>query len=181
MDDAPKWNVPGWDWDRGDHAWLSSESGIYKDGTSIFFIHGGRIRHQAHIPYGLYAVEEFCSMIRERAAGLDDPKVCWSEDTGGGDQGFWVEGTRLPNDEDLARLQVARNDQALQDRADTDLANSLARGRADIAAGRVLPWRLVMWNLPRPLVWVLFHWIAPWTWGRKARRLAARSTQGGQG
>lgn len=117
MKNPPQWNVPGWDWDEGDYSWLSSQSGIYKDGVSIFFIHGGRIRHQAHIPYGSYTVDEFCKMLRDRAAGLDDVRVEWMADTGGGDLGLWVNGTRPPNEDDLARLQAARDRQAYEDRS----------------------------------------------------------------
>lgn len=32
--DWPEWDVPGWDWDKDDYSWLSSKSGIHKDGTS---------------------------------------------------------------------------------------------------------------------------------------------------
>lgn len=110
-DQMPQWDVPGWDWAPYDYAWLSSKSGIHQDGTSIFFIHGGSIRHQAHIPFGSYSVDEFCALLRDRAEGLDDPSVRWIADTGGGDPDLWVEGTRAPNETDLARLQAARDRQ----------------------------------------------------------------------
>lgn len=110
-----QWDVPGWDWDPSDYSWLSSRSGIHKDGVSIFFIHGGRIRHQAHVPHGWHTIEEFEQLIRERANGLDDPRVVWCEDTGGGDADLWVEGTRPPNADDLARLEEARARQARED------------------------------------------------------------------
>jgi hypothetical protein len=108
------WDIPGWDWEPGDNAWL--RSGVYENGTSIFFIHGGKIRHQAHLPYGDYKPDEFASLIAERAKGLEDPIVRWEEDTGGGDPGLWVEGVRPPNKEDLARLQSARDRQRRRDR-----------------------------------------------------------------
>lgn len=47
-------------------------------------------------------------MLRERAEGLDNPLVIWLDDTGGGDSGLWVEGTRPPNEEDIVRLRSAR-------------------------------------------------------------------------
>lgn len=127
----PQWDVPGWDWEPGDYAWLSSASGLYLDGTSIFFIHGGRIRHQAHIPYGSYTVDEFAALLRDRAAGLDAPTVQWCEDTGGGNCGLWVEGTRPPNESDLARLHAARERQA---REDEHTARSLRQRRPDLFA-----------------------------------------------
>lgn len=119
--DAPLWDVPGWDWDRDDNAWLSSNSGIYDGETSIFFIHGGRIRHQAHLPQGWHPVDEFCQMVHDRAEGLDDPRVVHLSDTGGGDAGLWVEGTRPPNDDDLARLHLARERQRRRDEIDARL------------------------------------------------------------
>ena len=62
-------------------------------------------------------------------------------------------------------------------RAQQDMAASLERSHADMLAGRVLPWRVVELNLPRPIVWVPFHWVSPWTWGRKVKRLADRGTE----
>lgn len=115
IDNPPQWDVPGWDWEPDDFSWLSSRSGIHKDGASIFFIHGGRIRHQAHIPDGSYPIEEFVALVTARAEGLDNPRVEWCEDTGGGSAALWVEGTRPPNDEDRARLQAARDRQRRDD------------------------------------------------------------------
>lgn len=132
IENPPQWDVPGWDWDDNDFSWLSSRSGIHKDGTSIFFIHGGRIRHQARVPYGNYSVEEFCRLLQQRAEGLDDPIVRWMADTGGGDPGFWVEGTRAPNEEDLERLQHARD---LQRRRDEIDARQLRKRRPDLFEG----------------------------------------------
>lgn len=109
-----KWDVPGWDWADGDYAWL--DAGVRVDDTSIFFIHGGRIRHQAHVPFGTYSLEQFTALLYERAEGLDNPHVTWSSDTGDGDYGFWVEGTRPPHEDDLARLQKARERREHQDR-----------------------------------------------------------------
>ena len=110
----PKWDVPGWDWDEEDNAWL--EAGVGDGTTSIFFIHGGRIRHQAHIPEGHYTVEQFTELVHGYAEGLDNPHIVWLTDTGGGDCGLWVEGTRAPNVADLERLQKARERIARSDR-----------------------------------------------------------------
>lgn len=123
--------VPGWDWDEGDYAWLSSKSGIHKDGVSIFFIHGGRIRHQAHIEHGFYDVEEFIDVVRKHAEGLENVRVVW-DDPGDGGVDLWIEGTRLPNEEDLERLREARKRQARKDEMDL---RSLQRRRPDLFGG----------------------------------------------
>ena len=109
---AVRWNDPGWDWEPGDHSWLSSRSGTHRtspDGghTSVFFIHGGRIREQAHLPVGEFTLSRFQAMLEVRALELDEPRVrvVAEED---GSVGLWVEGTRPPNAEDLERLRVAR-------------------------------------------------------------------------
>jgi hypothetical protein len=121
-------NTPGWDWPEDDFSWLSSRSGLSRkesDGgyTSVFFIHGGRIREQAHIPHGNFAPDKFLELITKRVAGLDKASVNWSSDTGGGDCGFWVEGTRLPTEDDLHRLMSAREQQLKDDaRAEKDIA-----------------------------------------------------------
>lgn len=110
-----------WDWPDGDHAWLSSQSGIHRvepDGSlvAIFFIHGGRIRHQAHLPFRRYTLAEFLDKVRALADGLDDPHVIWSNDSGDGDTSLWIEGTRLPNESDVARLNAAKEAQDQMDR-----------------------------------------------------------------
>ena len=63
---------------------------------------------------------------------------------------------------------------------DPEWIAGMKRSAADIAAGRVLPWRVAMLPLPRWAFWVLFHLVAPWTLGRTAKRLARSSsdTQG---
>lgn len=58
---------------------------------------------------------------------------------------------------------------------DPDWIEDMRRSHEDMLAGRVLPWRLAVLPLPRWLVWVLFHWIAPWTWGRSVRKMAVRT------
>lgn len=58
---------------------------------------------------------------------------------------------------------------------DPDWIEGMRRSHEDMLAGRVLPWRLAVLPLPRWLVWVLFHWIAPWTWGRSVRKMAVRT------
>ena len=124
-----QWDVPGWDWAEGDYAWLASESGIYHDGVSIFFIHGGRIRHQASMPQGSYTREELLAWFDEHAEGLEDPHLNWTHDTGGGDCGLWLEGTRPPNKDDLARLEAARERQRRND--EIELRGIEARRAAD--------------------------------------------------
>lgn len=109
------WDIPGWDWEPGDYSWLSSRSGLYHDGVSIFFIHGGRIRHQANLPDGTYSREEFLAWFDKHAEGLDDPRIVWMDDSGDGNAGVWLEGTRPPNESDLARLRAAREHQRLED------------------------------------------------------------------
>lgn len=111
------WDVPGWDWPEGDYSWLASQSGLHVDGTSIFFIHGGRIRHQTHVPEGSYTLAEFTSLLAERMDGLDGPRVCWHLDTGNGEASLWVEGTRAPGPDDLNRLQAVRDQQTRDDRS----------------------------------------------------------------
>jgi hypothetical protein len=99
------WNIPGWDWSEDDVSWLSM----------IFFIHGGRVRHQSHIERGTYTIDQFCDMVREKGEGLDQPMVCWS-DTGDGHADLWVEGTRPPQVDDLRRLKSARESQLREDK-----------------------------------------------------------------
>ncbi len=41
------WDVKDWDWDKHDFSWLSSQLSLPDSG---FFIHGGRVRHQRHVP-----------------------------------------------------------------------------------------------------------------------------------
>lgn len=115
-----KIGTPGWDWPQDEYAWLSSESGLWREdadgsGTSIFFIHGGRIREQAYLPYGSHDPDKFCELIKQRTKGLDSPTVNWLSDTGGGDPGLWVEGTRLPNEDDMRRLLAAWEKQKRDD------------------------------------------------------------------
>lgn len=43
------------------------------------------------------------------------------------------------------------------------------------AKGQVLPWRIAFLPLPGWVFWVLFNWIAPWTWGRTLRRAANKN------
>lgn len=61
------------------------------------------------------------------------------------------------------------------DMADPEWAASMQRSLEDVEAGRVLPWRIAMLPLPDWLFHVLFHWIAPWTSGRRIRRAHKRT------
>ena len=113
-------NTPGWDWPVDDLSWVASKSGLRRkepDGgeTSVFFIHGGRIREQAHIPYGFHDMEVFITLVRKCARGLDNPTVCWVADCGSGEPALWIEGTRIPREDDLLRLEAARKRQREED------------------------------------------------------------------
>lgn len=99
------WDIDGWDWADQDYSWLSSQTHLPDDG---FFIHGGYIRHQRHIPYRDYTVDNFLALIKEFAEGLENVQVVVSEDTGSGDHGFWVEGVRPPNQTDVEALIEVR-------------------------------------------------------------------------
>ncbi len=99
-------------WDRNDYSWLSSRSGWHGDvngcPSSVFFIHGKKIREQRHIPYGEYPVASFPALLEHWAAGLPNARFFWCEDTGDGDSGLWIEGEREPNAADQDRLEQAR-------------------------------------------------------------------------
>ena len=99
-------------WDANDHSWLSSNSGWHGDingcQSSVFFIHGKKIREQRQIPYGSFSVAELPGLFSRWSDGLPNARVEFHEDTGGGDMGIWIEGVREPNDEDLGRLEEAR-------------------------------------------------------------------------
>lgn len=67
-------------------------------------------------------------------------------------------------------------------RIDADLADpewraSMARSLADVRAGRVVPWRIAFLPLPSWAFHVLFHYVAPWTWGRTLRARPTREEQ----
>jgi hypothetical protein len=113
-----KINTPGWDWPEDDFSWLTSKSGLTRnepDGgvTSIFFIHGGRIREQAHIPEGRHGLDTFIEALRSRATGLDDPCIVISYSEDG--TSLWLEGTRMPREDDIHRLEAARERQRKED------------------------------------------------------------------
>lgn len=109
-------------WDESDTAWLSTESGWFGDidgcPTSIFFIHGKQIREQRHVPEHRGSVQEFIGKIQRWSVGLDNPRFIYTHDTGGGDCGLWIEGTREPRVDDMKRLHEARariRERALQE------------------------------------------------------------------
>ena len=58
------------------------------------------------------------------------------------------------------------------DLADPEWRASMARSATDIRAGRVLPARIALMPLPGWAFHILFTYIAPWTWGRRTRRMA---------
>lgn len=55
-------------------------------------------------------------------------------------------------------------------RDDLEWQAEMARDLADVRAGRLLPWRIAMLPLPE-WAFALLYKIAPYTWGRGARRL----------
>lgn len=54
---------------------------------------------------------------------------------------------------------------------DAEWLESMRRSAEDMRAGRVLPWRVAMLPLPQWAIDLLFK-VAPYTWGRRARRIA---------
>src|ERR1039458_3009473 len=114
----PRWDLPGWDWADGDYTWLSSQSGVYHDGVYIYFIHGGLIKHEVHVPEGSYAPDEFATFVAQQTAGLDHVRINYM--SGGGDDpaSLWVTGVRPPNESDLVRLQNARDTQERKDQSE---------------------------------------------------------------
>lgn len=107
-------------WDVDDYSWVSSRSGWHGElhgcQTSVFFIHGKKIREQRHTPEGRWGLDEMLQLLIEWSRGLPDPVFIWDRDTGSGDAGFWIEGVREPNDEDIARLQECRDRRDAEDR-----------------------------------------------------------------
>ena len=106
-------------WDKGDYSWLASNSGWYGNingcPSSVFFIHGKKIREQRHLPFGNWPISEMPALIALWAKGLPNGRLVICEDTGDGEQGFWIEGEREPNDTDNARLQECRERQDKRD------------------------------------------------------------------
>ena len=107
-------------WDADDSSWLSSNSGWHGDingcPSSVFFIHGKRIREQRHIPVGDWPVADMVELVRRWSEGLPGARLVMSHDTGGGEPGFWIEGVREPNAADMKRLEECRARQEEDDR-----------------------------------------------------------------
>ncbi len=107
-------------WPRDDYSWLSSRSGWSGDingcPSSVFFIHGRKIREQRHIPEGSWSIAELAERLPMWANGLPDARLFWTSDTGGGDAGLWIEGVREPTAIDWKRLDEARARQDAEDR-----------------------------------------------------------------
>ena len=107
-------------WDKDDYSWLSSNSGWDGDingcSSSVFFIHGRKIREQRHLPEGNWPVEQMFELVRRWSDGLPGARLVMTNDTGGGDAGFWIEGEREPNADDLSRLEECRERQSKEDR-----------------------------------------------------------------
>jgi hypothetical protein len=107
-------------WSEDDTAWLASESGWHGDingcQSSVFFIHGKKIREQRHVPEGSHRIAEMPALLERWSAGLPNASFVWLHDTGGGDAGLWIEGVRDPNEADIARLMQCRKRQLDNDR-----------------------------------------------------------------
>lgn len=107
-------------WDAGDYSWLASNSGWHGElhgcQTSIFFIHGRKIREQRHVPSGDWPLSQLPELLARWSTGLPNPRLAWYADTGDGDVGLWIEGEREPNEADNARLQEYRERQEREDR-----------------------------------------------------------------
>ena len=106
-------------WDKGDYSWLASNSGWHGEingcQSSVFFIHGKKIREQRNIPEGFWPVSEMVELVRRWSEGLPNARFVMCFDTGGGDPGFWIDGVREPNAADWARLEECRTRQEGQD------------------------------------------------------------------
>jgi len=111
------WDIDGWDWADHDYSWLSTHTMLP---NSSFFIHGGYIRHQHHLPWGDYSIESFCDLIKRLGEGLEQATVSLCEDTGGGDPGFWVEGIRPPTIDDVEALEQTRKRRDRDDKVTYD-------------------------------------------------------------
>ena len=107
------WDTPGWDWDNDDYSWLRPADSVEDSG---WFIHGGMIRHQRHIPVGEYSLEAFMELVTKLGTGLTRPMVLLMSDTGSGDPGFWVEGVRTPTLADVEGLVERRRSNERDDR-----------------------------------------------------------------
>lgn len=99
-------------WDEHDYSWVSSESGWHGDingcPSSVFFIHGKKIREQRQVPYGRFLLNDLPKLFECWGMGLPNARLVWTEDTGGGDCGLWIEGERDPTVDDLKRLEETR-------------------------------------------------------------------------
>lgn len=110
-------------WDQADRSWVSCSWHGIQHGceSSVFFIHGRKIREQRTIPPGELSVSEFATLLVEWSKGLPNPRVvvCFDSD-GDGQKGFWIEGEREPNEEDAARLEQCRAMQEKNDRRELE-------------------------------------------------------------
>ena len=79
------------------------------------------------------------------------------------------------SDEEIAarvRAQIAH------DMADPEWVAKMWVSLDHAASGRIIPARIALLPLPRWMFSVLF-WIAPWTWGRRYRRVIGPSSSTG--
>ena len=112
-------------WPANDFSWLSSNSGWHGNingcHSSVFFIHGKKIREQRDVPEGTYDINALLNLLVRWSQGLPNPRLVHTHDTGDGDWGLWIEGEREPNDEDWKRLEQARH--SARQKAERDLAD----------------------------------------------------------
>ena len=62
-----------------------------------------------------------------------------------------------------------------RDMADPEWVAQMRGSLDDAVAGRILPMSIAMLPLPRWTFYVLYHWVAPWTWGRRMRTVARKA------
>lgn len=127
-------------WPSDDFAWLDSQSGwrgtFYGCQTSVFFIHGRKIREQRHVPAGRYDIAILPERFAEWARGLPNARLVWSRDTGDGDAGLWIEGERDADEDDLVRLREARERIERNDRREFERLKAKLSSLHTAAPGR---------------------------------------------
>jgi hypothetical protein len=81
----------------------------------VFFIHGRKIREQRQVPQGRWTIAQLHERLEQWSAELPNARLVWTQDTGDGDSGLWIEGEREPNEADWQRLREARAHQRRRD------------------------------------------------------------------
>ena len=98
-------------WAADDYSWLKAGWGGEISGcdAAVFFIHGKKIREQRHFPEGEWPIDTIGAQFAAWAQGLPGARLVYHSDTGDGEPGWWIEGEREPNDEDLKRLREVQD------------------------------------------------------------------------